>query len=346
VVLSGNNEKKTRYIHDAIAADLHVLADKPMAIEPGDFGLLRKSFARAAKEKVLLYDIMTERYEITSILQREFARNTELFGKLERGSAESPAILMQNVHHYFKEVSGKPLIRPAWFFDVRQQGEAIPDVGTHLVDLIQWQCFPEQVLDYKKDIKVYGANRWATILSREQFKKVTNLDEYPDYLKRDVKDGALHVYQNGDVSYTIKGVHAKVTALWNFEPPPGAKDTHYSMFRGTKASLTVKQGAEQKYLPVLFIEDRVNRADFEKVVRSAGEKIAARWPGMEVKPASVGGGFEVVVPEKYVTGHEAHFAEVTQRFLEYLQSGKMPEWEVPNMVAKYYTTLQAYKLSH
>jgi len=50
-------------------------------------------------------------------------------------------VVIESVHHFFKEVSGKPLIRPAWFFDVRQQGEALPDVGTHLVDLVQWMCF-------------------------------------------------------------------------------------------------------------------------------------------------------------------------------------------------------------
>src|SRR4029077_7688475 len=114
-----------------VAAGLNVLADKPMAITPADFELLRKAFAEAARKKVLLYDIMTERFEITSILQRELARNRELFGRVEKGTEQEPAGVMGSVHLFFKEVAGKPLIRSGWFMDVRQEGEAIPDVGTH-----------------------------------------------------------------------------------------------------------------------------------------------------------------------------------------------------------------------
>ena len=41
-------------------------------------------------------------------------------------------------------------IRPAWFFDNDEQGEGLNDVGTHLVDLVQWTLFPEQAIDYRK----------------------------------------------------------------------------------------------------------------------------------------------------------------------------------------------------
>ena len=54
--------------------------------------------------------------------------------------------------------------------------------------------------------------------------------------------------------------------------------------------------------------------------------------------------WEVVIPEKYKVGHEAHFAQVMERFLKYLADGKLPDWEVPNMLAKYYTTTKALKL--
>src|ERR1035438_5017585 len=74
VVLAGNNARKTEYIDRSIAAGFNVLADKPMAITPADFKLLQKAFAEAAKKKVLLYDIITERFEIASILQSELAR--------------------------------------------------------------------------------------------------------------------------------------------------------------------------------------------------------------------------------------------------------------------------------
>src|ERR1051326_348381 len=71
IVIAGNNTRKTKYIEESVKAGFNVLAEKPMAITPKDFELLRKAFATAANKKVLLYDIMTERFETTSILQSE-----------------------------------------------------------------------------------------------------------------------------------------------------------------------------------------------------------------------------------------------------------------------------------
>ena len=48
----------------------------------------------------------------------------------------------ESVHYFSKLVSGAPLKRPAWFFDTAQQGEGLVDITTHLVDLVQWACFP------------------------------------------------------------------------------------------------------------------------------------------------------------------------------------------------------------
>ena len=347
VAIAGDNARKTEYIDRAVRAGLNVLADKPMAITPAGFDLLRQAFATAAHNHVLLYDIMTERYEITSILQRELARAPEVFGALEPGTPDQPAVEMESVHHFFKEVTGNPLTRPAWFFDVRQQGEAIPDVGTHLVDLVQWECFPDQALDWKKDIAVQSARRWPTTLSLQQFKRVTGLNDYPDYLKPDVRpDGTLEVFQNGEVAYTLRGVHARVRALWRFEAPPGGADTHYSLLRGTRAWLRIEQGPRQRYAPTLYVEPKspAPAADFERALRAALAALRANWPGLGLKPA--GASWEIVVPEKYSVGHEAHFAQVTERYLRFLATGQMPAWEVPNMLAKYYTTTQAYALSH
>jgi predicted dehydrogenase len=347
VVLAGNNTHKTEYINRSVSAGFNVLADKPMAITPADFKLLRKAFTRAAANKVLLYDIMTERYEITSILQRELARMPELFGALQQGTPEQPAVVMESVHHFFKEVAGKPLTRPAWFYDVRQQGESVPDVGTHLVDGVQWVCFPDQALDWRNDIKVSSARRWFTKLTPEQFKRSTGLDHYPDFFKKDLApDGSLELYANGEVSYTLRGVQAKVSALWRFEAPPGAGDTLYAVVRGTRANLVIRQGAEQNYKPALYVENTagIPAPQFEETLRGAVAKLNATRPGLDVKPA--GAAWEVIIPDKYRVGHEQHFAQVTERFLRFLADGTMPDWEAPNMIAKYYTTTEAYRLSH
>jgi len=55
--------------------------------------------------------------------------------------------------------------------------------------------------------------------------------------------------------------------------------------------------------------------------------------------------WKVEIPDQYMVGHEAHFGQVTGKYLEFLAEGKMPEWEVPNMIVKYYTTTGALKLA-
>ncbi|HET9745605.1 MAG TPA: Gfo/Idh/MocA family oxidoreductase, partial [Chitinophagaceae bacterium] len=94
VVLAGNNEKKTEYILKALEAGFNVLADKPMAITPADFELLKKAFDVAREKDLLLYDIMTERFEITSILQKEISMIPEIFGTLGTGTVDHPAVEM------------------------------------------------------------------------------------------------------------------------------------------------------------------------------------------------------------------------------------------------------------
>ncbi|GAB3540441.1 putative oxidoreductase C-terminal domain-containing protein [Pontibacter brevis] len=346
VVLAGNNQKKTEYIKASVDAGLHVLADKPMAIDTESFGLLKEAFESATKNDVLLYDIMTERYEITTMLQREFSMLPEVFGTLQKGTPADPAITKESVHHFFKYVSGMPLKRPAWFFDVTQEGEGIVDVTTHLVDLVQWECFPEQVIDYKQDVRITNARRWKTNLAPEQFKQVTGMADYPAYLKKDVgKDNQLAVYSNGEINYQVKGVHAKVSVIWNYKTPEGAGDTHFSMMKGTKSNLVIRQGQEQGYKPQLTIEPAsgTDLNAFEKTLKENLATIQRKYPGVEVN--RTGDTWIVTAPQKYHDGHEAHFAQVADKFLEYVAAGSMPDWEIPNMIAKYYTTTKALEVA-
>ena len=70
LILAGNNKKKTEYILKAAESGLNILADKPMCIDSKGFKLLEKAFIAAKNNNVLLYDIMTERSEITTVLQK------------------------------------------------------------------------------------------------------------------------------------------------------------------------------------------------------------------------------------------------------------------------------------
>jgi predicted dehydrogenase len=341
VVISGNNSKKTDYIYESVEAGLNVLADKPMVIEPEKFPLLVRSFEAAKQKGVLLYDIMTERHEITTILQKKLANTPYVFGQMEKGSPENPAVTKESVHHFFKYVAGAPIKRPGWFFDTQQQGEGLIDVTTHLVDLVQWECFPEQIIDYKKDIEVIAAKRWTTSLTQGQFKEVTQADNFPDYLGKYIADGNLNIYSNGEMIYKIKGVCAKVSVVWKYRAPEGAGDTHYSIMRGSKCSLIIRQGQEEGYKPMLYVEAGSNQ-DASQLENAINNTLHKEYPDMSIQQLSPGK-WKVNVPDKYRVGHEAHFAQVTQQYLDFLAQGKMPEWEVPNMLAKYYTTTQALK---
>ncbi len=345
VIISGNNSHKADYILRSIQAGFNVLTDKPIAIVPGDLAKIKQAFAEAEKRGLLLYDIMTERYETTTILQRELSRTPAVFGTLEKGTPAEPAITKESVHHYFKYVSGKPLQRPSWFFDVTQQGEGIVDVTTHLVDLVQWEAFPELIFK-PEDVKMLAARRWTTKVTAAEFEKSTTLKEFPASLKGNVNAaGELEVYGNGEFTYTLRGVHAKVSVIWDFQAPAGAADTHYSIMRGTGADLIIRQGKEQNYKPTLYLEKKsaATAAEFSQAATAALDSLKGTYPGLALKPAA--NGWEVVVPDQFKIGHEAHFAQVTAKYLKFLAEGKLPAWEVPNILTKCHTIMEAYQMS-
>ncbi|GAA0877131.1 putative oxidoreductase C-terminal domain-containing protein [Algoriphagus jejuensis] len=337
MMVAGKNNQKVDYILAAVENGIHVYADKPLVINPEGFKKLVKAFQVAEDKKLLVFDIMTERFEITTLLQRELSMIPEVFGELENGTPDNPAITKESVHHFFKYVSGAPLIRPDWFFDVAIEGEGIVDVTTHLVDLIQWEAFPEEVLD-TTDVQMLSAKRWTTPLTLEEFQKVTGKTEFPDFLQKDVKDGKLEVFANGEMNYTLKGKHAKASVIWNYQAPEGSADTHYSMMRGSKANLIIRQGKDENYRAALYVE--LIGSDLAQLEKAVKETLQARYPGIDLQKMA-SGEYQVMVPDSYHNGHEAHFAQVTERFLEYYQAGKLPAWEVPNMITKYYTNMKA-----
>jgi predicted dehydrogenase len=346
MMVAGNNAKKTEYIQKAVEAGINVFADKPMVITPEAFPVLEQTFKTAVEKGVLLYDIMTERHEITNIVQRELVNSPDVFGGLLDGTVGEPAVVIESVHNFCKVVSGVALKRPAWFFDATQQGESIADVATHLVDLVQWSGFPEVILN-KTDVQMISAKHWSTDLTAEQFGKVTGMNEFPEFLKKDVADGKLKVLANGDMVYKLKGKVVKVSALWDFEAPEGAGDSHYCLMRGKLCNVLIQQKKEEGYKPTVYIEatGAADLAAFEaNLKKSVEETISAKYAGLKLTKLA-DKRWTVAIPAQYSVGHEAHFGQVTEQYLQYLKDGKLPEWEVPNMIVKYYTTTEAMKLA-
>ena len=331
-VFSGRNRGKIDKILAAIEAGFHVLADKPWVIRTEDLPTLRRALDLAGEKGLVVYDIMTERFEITSMLQRELVNSPEVFGEQTKGAPDDPAVYMESIHHIFKLVAGIPNPRPAWFFDIHEQGEALSDVGTHLVDLVQWTLYPEQPVD-AGDTRVISASRWPTVVPPEQFKAVTG----------EAREGSLDYYCNSAVVYAIRGVHVKLDALWNWEAPQGTGDTHYAWYRGTRSKIEVRQGAAEKYRPELYVVS--SDAAVKAALKARVAELQARYPGIGVEERGAEDQL-VTIPDSYRVGHEAHFAQVTRQFLEYLENpASLPAWEKPNMLAKYFVATTGVRMS-
>jgi predicted dehydrogenase len=346
VVLSGRNRGKMGRILASVEAGLNVLADKPWLISAADFPKLEKALDVAEKNGLVAYDVMTERSEITTILQGELARDAEVAGTVGPGSAAEPAVEMESVHHLMKVVSGAVNLRPAWFFDTAEQGEALSDVATHLVDLVPFLLFPGQPIDYRSDIRLLGARKWPTVLDRAQLLRLTGANDLDPALTSRLTGDRLDYFANGEVSYTIRGVHVRLKAVWNYEAPEGGGDTHVAIVRGSRARVEIRQGAEQKGRPELYVVP--NRPADAPAVRAAVRRriaeLATARPGLAVEDE--GARLRIGIPDRYRVGHEPHFAEVTERFLGYLKDpASLPKWEKANMLAKYWVTTQAVELS-
>ncbi|MBN1804837.1 MAG: hypothetical protein JW837_06270 [Sedimentisphaerales bacterium] len=346
VVISGNNQKKSIYIKFAVGVGLNVFSDKPMCIDMDGFTNLERAFITAEQKGVLLYDIMTERFNVLCILQKMLVLNEEIFGELKKGSADEPAVVKESVHHFFKYVSGIPIKRPMWYFDSSQQGEGLVDVTTHLIDLMMWTCFPDEAIDYRNDVSVLQASRRPTMLTREQYEKVTGAADFPEYLKGQLNsEGILPYYANGEMVFTMKDVYMKLAVRWDFEAPDGGGDTHHSLFRGTKSNIIIRQGKEEHYRPELYVEPVPGTSikQLEASLKKVVDDLQGTYPGLELKRLEYS--WQILIPDEQRTGHEAHFRKVMEKYLQYLEEDRLPDWEVPNMITKYYITTKALEMA-
>ena len=333
VVLSGRNRAKIERIERSVAHGLHVLADKPWILRSTDLPRLAAALDAADASSVVAYDIMTERYEVTSMLNRELVNAPEVFGALRPGTPDEPAIYMDSVHRLLKLVAGAPMLRPVDFFDIHEQGEALSDVGTHLVDLAQWIAFPDQALDYRTDIALHAARRWPTTLSASEWPRVTGSP----------RADAFDYYGNNFVSYSVRGVHIQMNVRWDLE---GVSDTYEARFQGSQSSIEVRQGAAESFVPEVYVVP-VAAAARGEVWAALQKKIAAlqgTYDGLSVEDR--GTEFRLAIPAALRVGHEAHFAEVTRQFFAYLQNPRaVPAWEKPNMLAKYYVSTKGVEMA-
>jgi Putative oxidoreductase C terminal domain len=180
-----------------------------------------------------------------------------------------------------------------------------------------------------------SAARWPTTMTAAEFRQVTG-----------VPGEGLDYYCNTSVVYVLRGVHAKLDVLWRWEAPEATGDTHRAVYRGSKSRVEVRQGKEENYRPELYVVPCVAPGDSSVIhaLRSKLSALAKPYPGVGMEDR--GAQLRVTIPDLYRVGHEAHFAQVTNQFFEYLkQPETLPAWENPNMLAKYYVSAKGVELS-
>ena len=345
VVLAGRNRIKIGKINASLAAGLNVLSDKPWIIRAEDMPALETALALADQKGLVAYDMMTERHEITTILQRELVNDPAVFGTIIPADPNHPGVFMESTHYILKTVAGSPNPRPLFFFDILDQGEGLTDVGTHLVDLAQWTLFPDQALNYRRDIRVQDGKCWATPITLAQFRQVTGAAAFPTEFASYVHGDQLDYHCNNQVDYQIRGAQVRLRVLWNWESPAGV-DLHQSIYRGTNASVEIRQTEKEKFQPELFVAPNgTERRDaVAAAVRPRVERLQGIYPGVGIE--NTADELHITIPDRYRVGHEAHFAQVVEEFLKYLKSPKsMPAWERPNMLAKYFVTTTGVRMA-
>ena len=330
-VFAGNNKLKSDYILTCVSKGYHVISDKPMAINAEGYAKLQQAYDLAQEKSLAIYDLMTERHDVQNVITRTLMSDKEIFGDV------AGKIEIEDIHHFFKQVAGKPLTRPMWYFDVRQQGEGIADVTTHFIDLIFWECFPGETIT-TSDVKVTGADRFPTLITLDQYKAVTGAEDFPEYLAQDVKDGILNVYSNGTIDFEVKGIPVSILMRWDYAPEAGSGDRFHEVIPGSISSLEIVQDASTGFSRRLFLNTS------EELASKAETLLKAKWPEVALTKVEEGK-YVVDIPAEYKHPHEEHFSMVGQDFINAVRSGTMPEWEKQNTLTKYHITTTAVSLA-
>ena len=341
VVLAGKNNTRMEYIDTLNRAGFYVLADKPWIISEDALPILNSAMG---EDRPITLDIMTERFEITSILLKEFIAQKDIFGDIRVDDDGSPSIYKESGHHLYKLVNQKPLVRPPWYFDINIQGEGITDVTTHLVDITHWMLFSGIPIHYANDIELLEGRCWPTQVPLSIFKKITQLDRFPKEIDEYVTGDTLNFSCNGDIFYRVKGIPIHMRVIWNLEIPEGGGDTHYSYIKGTKSDLLVRQLPQSGFKIELLIVPRENIDEMAQTVTACLDKWSDAYPGLSISREN--DKLLVNIPDNLRITHEEHFSMVRDSFFDYLDAGELPPEERSCIVSKYTLLAEAKKKAY
>lgn len=331
-VLAGNNSRKAEYIGECIELGYNVLADKPMAIDSDDWRKLEEAYRTAKKKGLTVMDMMTERHDVLNRIARALVSEKELFGRV-CGTVE-----VEDVHYFCKYVSGRPLTRPEWYFDVEQQGYGIADVTTHFVDLAFWEFFPDTAIS-RDEVEVISADMFPTVISEPEYCLVTGAAAFPDYLRKWVRNGNLEVLSNGNLRFNVRDISFDISVRWDYVPEDGTADSFRQTVPGTGLRLEILQDVSTGYERRLYLH-----IPSERQAKAVGDFLETGFPAVCLLHAD-GDKYLVDVPDSYRLPHEEHFNRVGEYFTSCVREGRAPVWEMENAVTKYYITTRAVDIA-
>jgi predicted dehydrogenase len=324
VILAGQNHRKMAWISRLHDAGLHVLADKPWMVAAKALPELHRILTSGP----LVLEMMTGAHDVATAVQTRLVRERAVFGTF-RPEAAGPAIELESVHHLEKLVDGAPLRRPAWFFDVRVQGDGLADIPTHLVNHAQGLLTEAGV---SGPLEPISARRWPTSVSRAAFARITGLPDFPPELGGDVEGERLLYLGNGQMAFRQGSALVQLSSRWDLATPPGGGDMHRILLHGTEAEIRVENGPVTGWTPRILVVPRGDAAD---ACSGLGRAIAG-WqhelPGLEL--ARRGDMIQVVIPAALDAGHERHFPLVLDELLRAAEAGR-PSPRAEATLAKY-----------
>ena len=101
-----------------------------------------------------------------------------------------------------------------------------------------------------------SAQRWPTPISEAELQarhRRTGVSR--ERRCRRVKNGALQYLCNTLVSYSApRHRHVRLNVIWDWEPPAGAGDRHFAVYRGRTARVEVRQTKADGYRPELYCD--------------------------------------------------------------------------------------------
>ncbi|MDP6342322.1 MAG: putative oxidoreductase C-terminal domain-containing protein [Alphaproteobacteria bacterium] len=312
VILAGRNGPRLALMHRLHDEGFHVLADKPWLTDSGALPHLEA----ITTGPPLAVDIMTGRHSAFGRLRSAVLATPSVFGALGAGT-ERPALEFTSRHHLLKLVGGRPLQRPAWFYDVTVQGDGLVDIQSHYVDQAQWIIAPEHRLQADRDVEIISAERWTTPVPLDLFRESTGEETFPEYLRPLVEGGQLQLACNGRIDYRLCGVRVRQHCEWGLREAVGGGDIQGFTARGETAELTIDHGPDTGFRPRMRLA-----LDDDRTIELALGQWRAEFPGLEVRADD--DGYLLGLPPASEAGHEDQFPLMLDQFLDLVDAAGWP----------------------